>query len=143
MTTLKTRENDASVKQFIECQDNKSRQRDCLTVKKMMQKITGKRAKMWGENMVGFGKYHYKYASGREGEYFVTGFSPRKQNFTIYIMPGYSDYQHLLNKIGKHKSEKSCLYVKSLDDIDLEVLRILITESVNEMKVLYKTNLKP
>lgn len=101
----------------------------------MVQEVTGKRAKMWGENRVGFGKYHYKYASGREGEYFVTGFSPRKQNFTIYIMPGYSDYQHLLKKIGKHKSGKSCLYVKNLDDIDLEVLRALITESVNEMKV--------
>jgi hypothetical protein len=115
--------------------------KDCLTVRKMMQEITGERAKMWGSSIVGFGTYHYKYASGREGNYFVTGFSPGKQNFTIYIMPGYTDYSHLLDKIGKHKMGKSCLYVKSLDDIDLDVLRTLITDAVNEMRALYKTNL--
>lgn len=106
-----------------------------------MQDITGKRASMWGDSIVGFGRYHYKYASGREGDFFVTGFSPRKQNFTIYIMPGYTDYQHLLKKIGKHKLGKSCLYVKSLDDIDLDILKELIAASVEQMKTLYKTNL--
>ncbi len=106
-----------------------------------MQDITGKRAMMWGDSIVGFGRYHYKYASGREGDFFVTGFLPRKQNFTIYIMPGYADYQHLLKKIGKHKLGKSCLYVKSLDDIDLDVLKELIAASVEQMKTLYKTNL--
>lgn len=141
MATLKTQENKASVKQFIDGLENSSRKKDCLTVRKMMQEITGKRAKMWGSSIVGFGSYHYKYASGREGDYFVTGFSLRKQNFTIYIMPGYTNYSHLLDKIGKYKMGKSCLYVKSLDDIDLDVLRTLITESVNEMKALYKTNL--
>jgi len=141
MATLKTQENEASVKQFIDGLENSSRKKDCLTVKKMMQEITGKRARMWGSSIVGFGSYHYKYASGREGDYLVTGFSPRKQNFTIYIMPGYTNYQHLLDKIGKHKLGRSCLYVKSLDDIDLDVLRTLVTDSVIEMKALYKTNL--
>lgn len=141
MVTLKTQENKASVQQFIDGLENSSRKKDCLTVRKMMQEITGERAKMWGSSIVGFGTYHYKYASGREGNYFVTGFSPGKQNFTIYIMPGYTDYSHLLDKIGKHKMGKSCLYVKSLDDIDLDVLRTLITDAVNEMRALYKTNL--
>ena len=141
MATLKTQENEASVKQFIDGLENSSRKKDCLTVRKMMQEITGKRARMWGSSIVGFGSYHYKYASGREGDYLVTGFSPRKQNFTIYIMPGYTNYQHLLDKIGKHKLGRSCLYVKSLDDIDLDVLRTLVTDSVIEMKALYKTNL--
>jgi hypothetical protein len=141
MATLKTRENNASVKQYIDGQVDENRRQDCLTVKKMMQEITGKRARMWGESIVGFGRYHYKYASGREGDYLVTGFSPRKQNFTIYIMPGYTNYQHLLKNIGKYKKGKSCLYVKSLDDIDLDILKQLISASVDEMKSLYKTNL--
>ena len=141
MAELKTKENTASVKLLIDSLEDKSRKKDCLLTKKMMQDITGKRARMWGDSIVGFGRYHYKYASGRKGGYFVTGFSPRKQNFTIYIMPGYSDYQYLLKKIGKHKLGKSCLYVKSLDDIDLDVLKELISTSIDETKSLYKTNL--
>lgn len=141
MAELKTKENKASIKQFIDSIENISRRKDCLITKKIMQDITGKRASMWGDSIVGFGRYHYKYASGREGDFFVTGFSPRKQNFTIYIMPGYTDYQHLLKKIGKHKLGKSCLYVKSLDDIDLDILKELIAASVEQMKTLYKTNL--
>lgn len=141
MAELKTKENKASIKQFIDSIENISRRKDCLITKKIMQDITGKRASMWGDSIVGFGRYHYKYASGREGDFFVTGFSPRKQNFTIYIMPGYTDYQHLLKKIGKHKLGKSCLYVKTLDDMDLDVLKELIAASVEQMKTLYKTNL--
>ena len=141
MATLKTRETEASVQQFIDALENESRKKDCLIMEKMMQEITGKPAAMWGSSIVGFGSYHYKYASGRKGDYLVTGFSPRKQNFTIYIMPGYTNYQHLLDKIGKHKLGKSCLYVKCLDDIDLGVLKTLITDSVSEMKRLYPTNL--
>lgn len=137
----KTIENSMSVKQFIDSLEDKSRKKDCLTMKKMMQDITGKRAKMWGDSIVGFGSYHYKYDSGREGDFLVTGFSPRKQNFTIYIIPGYSKYQNLLKKIGKYKLGKSCLYVKCLDDINLDVLKIIIADSVSEMKSLYKTNL--
>ena len=141
MAELKTKENKSSVKQFIDSVKNISRRKDCLITKKIMQEVTGKRAMMWGDSIVGFGRYHYKYTSGREGDFFVTGFSPRKQNFTIYIMPGYSDYQHLLKKIGKHKLGKSCLYVKNLDDIDLDVLKELIATSVEQMKTLYETNI--
>jgi len=141
MAELKTKENKASVNQFIDAIENSSRKKDCLITKKIMQDITGKRAKIWGDSIVGFGRYHYKYASGREGDFFITGFSPRKQNFTIYIMPGYTGYQQLLKKIGKHKHGKSCLYVKSLDDIDLDVLKELIAASVAEMKSLYQTDL--
>jgi len=141
MAELKTKENKSSVKQFIDSIENISRRKDCLITKKIMQEVTGKRAMMWGDSIVGFGRYHYKYTSGREGDFFVTGFSPRKQNFTIYIMPGYSDYQHLLKKIGKHKLGKSCLYVKNLDDIDLDVLKELIATSVEQMKTLYETNI--
>ena len=141
MAELKTKENTASVQQFIDSLQDSSRKKDCLQARKIMSAITGKRARMWGDSIVGFGRYHYKYASGREGDFFVTGFSPRKQNFTIYIMPGYTDYQHLLKKIGKHKLGKSCLYVKRLEDIDVEVLKELITASVEQMKGLYKTNL--
>lgn len=141
MAELKTKENKASVKQFIDSVENISRRKDCLITKKIMQEVTAKRAMMWGDSIVGFGRYHYKYASGREGDSFVTGFSPRKQNFTIYIMPGYTDYQHLLKKIGKHKLGKSCLYVKSLDDIDLDVFKELIATSVEQMKTLYETNI--
>lgn len=141
MAELKTKENKASVKQFIDSVKNISRRKDCLITKKIMQEVTAKRAMMWGDSIVGFGRYHYKYASGREGDSFVTGFSPRKQNFTIYIMPGYTDYQHLLKKIGKHKLGKSCLYVKSLDDIDLDVFKELIATSVEQMKTLYETNI--
>lgn len=142
MATLKTQQNDASVQQFIDGLDDTSRRKDCMTMRRMMSKVTGKRAKMWGTSIVGFGSYHYKYASGREGDFFVTGFSPRKQDFTIYIMPGYSDYGHLLKKLGKHRIGKSCLYVKRLDDIDLEVLEQMIRESVDEMKSLYPTDLR-
>jgi len=141
MAELKTKENKASVNQFIDAIENSSRKKDCLIIKKIMQDITGKRAMMWGDSIVGFGRYHYKYASGGEGDFFITGFSPRKQNFTIYIMPGYTGYQQLLKKIGKHKHGKSCLYVKSLDDIDLDVLKELIAASVAEMKSLYQTDL--
>jgi hypothetical protein len=141
MAELKTKENKASVKQFIDAIEDRSRKKDCLITKKIMQDITGKRAKMWGDSIVGFGRYHYKYASGREGGFSITGFSPRKQNFTIYIMPGYTGYQHLLKKIGKHKLGKSCLYVKSLDDIDLDVLKELIAVSVEEMRSLHEADL--
>ena len=103
-----------------------------------MREITGKRAKMWGDSIVSFGKYHYKYKTGREGDFFVSGFSPRKQNLTIYIMPGFSKYKTLLKKIGKHKSSVSCLYIKSLADVDLSVLKNLIQRSVEDMHKLYK-----
>lgn len=95
---------------------------------------------MWGTSIVGFGNYHYKYASGREGDYFVTGFLPRKQNITIYIMPGFTRYEAMMSKIGKYKTGKSCLYIKKLDDIDRDLLRELISQSVKDMAEIYECN---
>ena len=88
---------------------------------------------MWGSSIVGFGSYHYKYASGREGDSFLTGFSPRKQNLTLYIMAGFDQYEELLKKLGKHTTGKSCLYIKRLENIDLPTLKALIQQSVNHM----------
>ena len=95
-----------------------------------MKEVTGSRPKMWGDSIVGFGSCHYKYASGREGDWFVAGFSPRKANLTLYIMAGFSRYKELLAKLGRHKTGKSCLYIKRLADIDLAILRQLVEDSV-------------
>ena len=95
--------------------------------------MRGAKPQMWGESIVGFGKYHFKYASGREGDWFLTGFAPRKQNLTIYIMAGFDEYDQLLNKLGKHSTGKSCLYVKKLEDLDMGVLKDLIKRSVEHM----------
>jgi hypothetical protein len=92
---------------------------------------------MWGDSIVGFGSYHYKYASGREGDWFVTGFSPRKQNLTLYIMSGFDEYERLLGKLGKHSTGKSCLYIKKIEDVDVDVLTELVKKSVEHME---KTN---
>lgn len=93
---------------------------------------------MWSTSIVGFGTYHYKYESGREGDWPVTGFSPRKQSLTIYVMPGFSRYGSLMRKLGKYKTGKSCLYLKNLDDVDQQVLRELLIRSVADMKKLYE-----
>ena len=92
---------------------------------------------MWGTSIVGFGEYHYKYESGREGDFLITGFSPRKSAFTIYIMPGFARYEALMDKLGKHRTGKSCLYINRLDDVDLSVLEELVTRSVEYMTEKY------
>ena len=107
-----------------------------------MARVTGKRAVIWGNAIVGFGRYQYKYDSGHSGEFFVTGFSPRKQNLTIYIMPGFNRYKKQLGKVGKHKLGKSCLYVKNLDQVDLAALEEMIADSVRRMREMYVTDLK-
>ena len=117
MAELKTKENEASVQKFINAVPDERKRQDCMTLLDFMEKATGKKPKMWGASMIGFGSYHYKYASGREGDWFLTGFSPRKQNLTLYIMSGFSTYPNLMEKLGKYKTGKSCLYVKTLDDI--------------------------
>jgi len=99
-----------------------------------MKEVTGKEPEMWGDSIIGFGSYHYKYASGREGDWFVTGFSPRKQNLTLYIMGGFDNYDVLLGKLGKHKTGKSCLYINKLDDVDMDVLKTLVRASVEHME---------
>jgi hypothetical protein len=104
----------------------------------MMREATGSRAKMWGAHIVGFGEYHYKYASGREGDFMVTGFSPRKQALTLYIIPGFSHFESLMSKLGRYKTGKSCLYIKRLSDIDEKVLKRLIVSSVEYMRKHYE-----
>ena len=138
MAHLKTQKTKASVKAFLDSVDNDQRRQDALEVKKMMGRVTGYRAKMWGDSIIGFGSYAYKYESGREGEWFLTGLSPRKQALTVYIMPGFSDYGDYLDKLGAYKTSKSCLYIKKLEDVDRDVLEALIAQSVADLRQKYK-----
>jgi hypothetical protein len=137
MAELKTRKNNASVAGFLARVDDPQKKSDCKAIAKMMREATGKRAKMWGTSIVGFDSYDYVYDTGNSGTWPITGFSPRAQNISIYIMPGFSKYKSLLDKLGKHKTGKSCLYIKRLADVDEEILRKLIRESVREMRRRY------
>lgn len=136
MAELKTKQTEDSVEDFLNSVEDEQKRKDCFVVKQLMEKITGEPARMWGTSIVGFGSYHYKYASGREGDWMLTAFSPRKQNLTLYIMSGFSKYEELLDKLGKHKIGKSCLYVKTLGDIDMSVLEELIEASIKHMEPL-------
>lgn len=136
-TTPKTQATPASVSDFIATIATEERRQDCKALLALMETATGARATMWGTAIVGFGTYRYKYASGQEGEWPVVGFSPRKTNLTLYIMPGFEHYDNLLKSLGKFKIGKSCLYVKSLSDVDLVSLRKLIDASVNYMREKY------
>ncbi len=135
----KTVPTEQSAEQFIASVDNEVKRKDSRALLQMMTEITDRPPVMWGSSLIGFGTYHYKYASGREGDFFLTGFSPRKQALTIYIMPGFSEYEEILGNLGKYKTGKSCLYVKKLDDIDCDLLRDLITKSVAYMRDKYET----
>lgn len=137
MYELKTKLNDASVKNFLNGIKDKQKREDSFKIVDMMKKITKEEPKMWGPSIVGFGKYHYKYESGHEGDMCITGFSPRKQALTLYILPGFLKYEPLMKKLGKYKTGVSCLYIKKLEDIDMKVLKELITESVKYMKKKY------
>jgi hypothetical protein len=134
---LKTKENKASVTAFLSTIEGEQKRADCRAMAKMMRDATGKQAKMWGAAIVGYDHYDYKYASGRSGTFMITGFSPRAKNISIYIMPGFSEFSGLMKKLGKHKTGKSCLYIKSLDDVDNKELARLIKESVQVMRCRY------
>lgn len=134
MAELKTKENDQSVDAFLSTIEDAQKQADCRAMVAIMQEATGAEPRMWGDTIVGFGHYHYKYASGREGDWFLTGFSPRKQNLTLYIIAGFDNYEALLDKLGKHSTGKSCLYVKRLADLDMAALKQLVAESVAHMQ---------
>lgn len=134
MSELKTQENDASVDVFLNSVEDEKKRAACFKVREIMEEITGEEARMWGDNIVGFGRYRYKYASGREGDWMLTGFAPRKRNLTLYIMDGFDGYDALLSQLGKYKTGKSCLYINKLEDVDLEVLRVLIEQSVQHMR---------
>ena len=131
---LKTKLNDGDVTEFINSIESELKRNDSFKIIEMMKKITKSEPKMWGDSIIGFGNYHYKYASGREGDWFLCGFSPRKQNLSIYIMSGFNKYENILRKLGKHKTGKGCLYVKNLEEIDLKVLENLIKQSVDYLK---------
>ena len=137
MSDLKTQPTTASVDAFIDAVDDEPKRADSRVVAEMMAEITGVPGVMWGSSIVGFGKYHYRYASGREGDFFEAGFSPRKRALTLYVMAGFSEYEDLLGRLGKHSTGKSCLYVKHLADIDLDVLRELLTRSVSYIRAKY------
>lgn len=137
MAENKTKETKASVNKFINSIKDERIKADCKQIISVMKNITKEDPKMWGSGIVGFGSYHYKYESGREGDMCLTGFSPRKQNLTIYIISGFSRYPEMMTKLGKHKTGKSCLYIKTLDDIDMKVLKKMIAESVKYMKKRY------
>ena len=139
MAEPKTKPTTACVADFIASVDNPQMRADCKKIAAMMRRATGKRAKMWGPSIIGYGSYHYKYASGQEGDWMITGYSPRKQAITLYIMPGFSNYDALMKKLGKHKTGKSCLYINKLADVDEGVLETLITKSVEHMRKTYPT----
>ncbi len=130
---LKTKETTASVEAFVDKQPEGVRA-DCRMLVKLMKKATGEEPRMWGTSMVGFGRYHYKGASGREGEWLITGFSPRKTNLSIYIIMGFEKHAALMKKLGKHSTGKGCLYVKRLADVDMELLEDLIQKNVEAME---------
>ncbi|WP_448548558.1 DUF1801 domain-containing protein [Thalassotalea fusca] len=137
MTELKTQENDASVEEFIRAVEHPQKQADSFALVSLIEKLTDKPAKMWGNSIIGFGKYHYENTC-KGGSWPIVGFSPRKSAISVYIMPGFSDYQPLLDKLGKHKTGKSCLYINKLADVDMEVLKLLIIKSIEYMKSKYR-----
>ena len=138
MAELKTQATKESVAKFLNSIEDENKRKDCKTVAKLMEEATGSKPVMWGPSIVGFGSYHYKGASGREGDWMLIGFSPRKQNLTIYLMGGFSKHKDLMEKLGKHTiSGGSCLYIKRLDDIHMPTLKKLVHESVKYMKKMH------
>lgn len=133
MAELKTRRTSASVMNFLDSVGSARRADACRVVNEMMARISGEDGAMWGDSIVGFGGYRYTDSRGDSHEWFISGFSPRKQALTLYIMPGYGMFDDVMARLGKHKTGKACLYIKSLDDIDLTVLEELITKSVDYM----------
>ena len=139
MAEIKTQKNKGSVAEFLNNIEDKQQRADCKAIAKMMRAVTGKNAKMWGTSIVGFGTYDYKYASGREGSYFLCGFSPRARNLVVYVMSGFGQHAPLMAKLGEHSTGKSCLYIKKLDDINPKVLQTLTERSVKYMRKTYTT----
>ena len=137
-TELKTKVNNASVTDFLNSVTDERIRKDCFEILKIMKQVTKEEPKMWGATIVGFGSYHYKGKSGREGDWMLTGFSPRKQNLTLYLMGGFDTHTALLKKLGKFTTSVGCLYIKKLDDVDKKVLKELVQASVKRIKELSK-----
>jgi hypothetical protein len=137
MKENKTKPTQESVRDFLDGVSEEARRKDCYTILELMQEVSGEEPKMWESSIVGFGNYHYKYASGREGDSLITGFSPRKRDLTLYITSGFDDFDELMSRLGKYKTGKACLYIKKVEDIDLPTLKELVSRSVEHMR---KTN---
>jgi uncharacterized protein DUF1801 len=135
MAELKTKATDASVDKFLASVKDPAKRQDCLTVVSLMRQVTKADPKMWGSSIIGFGNYRYVYESDRELDWFLVGFSPRKEALTLYLMPGSARYAELMRKLGKYKTGRACLYIKNLDDVDEGVLKSLVQESVKQVRV--------
>lgn len=129
MAEMKTKQTEASVEDFLNLIEDNQKRKDCFEIAKLMKQVTKKEPKMWGPSIIGFGSYHYKYESGREGDSLQIGFSPRKQNITLYVLLGAGSEKALLKRLGKHTTGKYCLYIKRLADVDKNVLHELIKEA--------------
>ena len=129
MPENKTVPNDSDVMVFLNAVEPEKKRADSLVIRAMMEEITGEKATMWGPRIVGFGSYHYRYETGREGDMPLVAFSPRKQALTLYVLTGFDAQDSLLSKLGKHRTGKGCLYIKRLEDVDMEVLRELVKQS--------------
>lgn len=138
MAENKTTPNEGDVDAYLNGLEDDQQRLDSFVLLELMKEVTGEEPRLWGGSIVGFGQYHYKYESGREGDWFLTGFAPRKGKMSIYIMPGFDDYQSLLEELGPHKTGQSCLYLKTLDQADMDVLRRLVERSVEYMREKYQ-----
>jgi hypothetical protein len=130
MAENKTQANAGDVSQFLNDIEDAQKRQDCLAIADLMREVTGAEPQMWGDKIVGFGSTHYRYASGREGDWFIAGFSPRKQNLTLYLSYGHDQDTELMQKLGKHSTGKACLYIKRLSDVDQATLRELVRRTV-------------
>ena len=137
MAEPKTKVTNESVDDFLDAIADDQTRADCRTLVKIMRSAAKAAPKMWGTSIVGFGSYHYIYASGQEGDWPRVAFSPRKQSLSVYLMPGFAESGELLKKLGRHKVGKSCLYIKRLADVDLPTLKTLIRESLKRMSEIY------
>ncbi|MBF4518242.1 DUF1801 domain-containing protein [Flavobacterium sp. ANB] len=140
MAENKTKETESSVTDFINTVEDETKRNDAFELVKIMQKQTGFEPKMWGPNIIGFGSYHYKYASGHEGDAPLAAFSPRKDAISLYLYTSFENKEELLSNFGKHKAAKACIYVKKITDIDVEILKTMISASVKELQKLYPSN---
>ena len=133
MSDNKTTVTDVAVDEYLSQVEPERRRVDAERLDQIFREASGFAPRMWGPSIVGYGRYHYRYESGREGDFLATGFAPRKANLVIYIMPGYTDFSAILARLGKHKIGKSCLYINKLDDIDLDVLKELIAAGIEDL----------
>jgi hypothetical protein len=134
MAAIKTRKNDKNVAAFLKGIAHTTRREDALVLLSLFEKATGEKAEMWGDSIIGFGDFHYIYESGREGDWFVAGFSPRKSSLSLYLPETYKSFDHLLKQLGKYRTGASCLYINKLSDVDLEILESLVGQSVAKLR---------